>query len=118
MRIAKLLWQHQHPANPRDVYKRQGLIDGKAGELASAIGQWCKGHAPTATSASFDGEVYVDCLLYTSLLIAGGARVPLKDDFPKGRLYDLFNTKPDEVAAKKRESDFAKRARRRKAPSK
>ena len=37
-----------------------GLIDGKAGELASAIGQWCKGHAPTATSASFDGEVYVD----------------------------------------------------------
>lgn len=36
------------------------LIDGKAGELASAIGQWCKGHAPTATSASFDGEVYVD----------------------------------------------------------
>lgn len=37
-----------------------GLIDGKDGELASAIGQWCKGHAPTATSASFDGEVYVD----------------------------------------------------------
>ena len=37
-----------------------GLIDGKAGDLASAIGQWCKGHAPTATSASFDGEVYVD----------------------------------------------------------
>lgn len=37
-----------------------GLIDDKAGELASAIGQWCKGHAPTATSASFDGEVYVD----------------------------------------------------------
>lgn len=37
-----------------------GLIDGKAGELASAIGQWCKSHAPTSTSASFDGEVYVD----------------------------------------------------------
>lgn len=37
-----------------------GLIDGKAGDLASAIGQWCKGHAPAATSASFDGEVYVD----------------------------------------------------------
>lgn len=37
-----------------------GLIDGKAGDLASVIGQWCKGHAPTATSASFDGEVYVD----------------------------------------------------------
>ena len=48
------------------------------------------------------------------LLIAGGARVPIKDDFPKGRLYELFNTKPDEIAAKKRESDFAKRARRRK----
>lgn len=37
-----------------------GLIDNKTGELASAIGQWCKGHAPTAASASFDGEVYVD----------------------------------------------------------
>lgn len=37
-----------------------GLIDGKTGDLASAIGQWCKGHAPTAASASFDGEVYVD----------------------------------------------------------
>ena len=36
------------------------------------------------------------------LLIAGGARVPLKDDFPKGALYDLFNTKPDEIAALKR----------------
>jgi len=48
------------------------------------------------------------------LLIAGGARVPLKDDFPKGKLYELFNTKPEEIAAKKRESDFAKRARRRK----
>lgn len=52
------------------------------------------------------------------LLIAGGARVPLKDDFPKGRLYDLFNTKPEEVAAKKRESDFAKRAMRRKVAPK
>lgn len=49
------------------------------------------------------------------LLIAGGARVPLKDDFPKGRLYDLFNTKPEEIAAKKRESDFAERERRRKS---
>lgn len=37
-----------------------GLIDGKAEELASALGDWCKSHAPTATSASFDGEVYVD----------------------------------------------------------
>ena len=48
------------------------------------------------------------------LLIAGGARVPLKDDFPS-RLYDLFNTKPEEIAAKKRESDFAERERRRKS---
>ncbi len=47
------------------------------------------------------------------LLIAGGARVPLKDDFPKGALYDLFNTKPEEIAAKKRESEFAERAKRR-----
>ena len=44
------------------------------------------------------------------LLIAGGARVPLKDDFPKGRLYDLFNTKPDEIAERKRAAYFAKRA--------
>ena len=48
------------------------------------------------------------------LLVAGGARVPIRDDFPKGALYDLWNTKPEEIAAKKRESDFAKRARRRK----
>ena len=32
------------------------------------------------------------------LLIAGGVRVPIRDDFPKGRLYDLWNTKPLEVA--------------------
>ena len=36
------------------------------------------------------------------LLVAGGARVPIKDDFPKGALYDLFNTKPEEIAALKR----------------
>ena len=41
------------------------------------------------------------------LLIAGGARIPIKDDFPKGKLYDLFNTKPDEVAAAKRAVRFA-----------
>ena len=34
---------------------------------------------------------------------------------PEGRLYDLFNTKPEEIAAKKRESDFAERERRRKS---
>ncbi|MGO5267059.1 VirB4-like conjugal transfer ATPase, CD1110 family [Parafannyhessea umbonata] len=38
------------------------------------------------------------------LLIAGAARVPIKDDFPRGQLYDLFNTKPDEVAELKRAS--------------
>lgn len=37
-----------------------GLVDGKAGELASAIGSWCASHAPSATSAAFDGEVYLD----------------------------------------------------------
>ena len=41
------------------------------------------------------------------LLVAGGARVPIKDDFPKGKLYDLFNTKPEEIAALKRASKFA-----------
>ena len=33
------------------------------------------------------------------LLIAGGARVPVEDDWPRGRLYDLWNTKPTETAA-------------------
>lgn len=37
-----------------------GLIDGKNGELASAVGAWCASHAPSATTASFDGEVYLD----------------------------------------------------------
>ena len=45
------------------------------------------------------------------LLIAGGARIPIKDDFPKGRLYDLFNTKPEEIAAMKKASEFAARAK-------
>lgn len=47
------------------------------------------------------------------LLIAGGARIPIKDDFPKGALYDLFNTKPEEIAALKRASGFAENARKR-----
>ena len=47
------------------------------------------------------------------LLVAGGARIPIKDDFPKGALYDLFNTKPDEVAeARRAASDTARLARR------
>jgi hypothetical protein len=49
------------------------------------------------------------------LLVAGGARIPIKDDFPKGALYDLFNTKPEEIAAMKKASEFAARARARKA---
>ena len=32
------------------------------------------------------------------LLISAGIRVPITDDFPKGSLYDLWNTKPAEVA--------------------
>lgn len=48
------------------------------------------------------------------LLVAGGARIPIKDDFPKGPLYDLFNTKPEEIAAMKKASEFAARARLRK----
>lgn len=47
------------------------------------------------------------------LLVTGGARVPIKDDFPKGKLYDLFNTKPEEIAALKKASEFARRARER-----
>ena len=42
------------------------------------------------------------------LLIAGGARIPIKDDFPKGGLYDLFNTKPEEIAEAKRAKAFAR----------
>ena len=47
------------------------------------------------------------------LLVAGGARVPIKDDFPKGALYDLFNTKPDEVAEAKRAARSPRGASRR-----
>ncbi len=36
------------------------------------------------------------------LLIAGEAVVPFKDDWPHGKLYDLWNTKPDEIAAEKK----------------
>lgn len=36
------------------------LIDGKTDQLASAISEYCRAHVPTATKASFDGEVYLD----------------------------------------------------------
>ncbi|WP_165055362.1 MULTISPECIES: VirB4-like conjugal transfer ATPase, CD1110 family [unclassified Adlercreutzia] len=46
------------------------------------------------------------------LLVAGGARVPIRDDFPKGALYDLFNTKPEEIAQLKRAKAFYDNARK------
>ena len=51
------------------------LVDGRTDELAAAISEWAAGHAPTAASATFDGEVFVD--------IAGGrvsATFHLDDD--------------------------------------
>jgi hypothetical protein len=36
------------------------------------------------------------------LLIAGPAVIPFKDDWPHGCLYDLWNTKPSEIAEKKK----------------
>lgn len=36
------------------------LIDGKADALASAITDYCRDRVPTATKATFDGEVYLD----------------------------------------------------------
>ena len=42
------------------------------------------------------------------LLVAGGVRVPIRDDFPKGALYDLFNTKPEEIAQIKRAQAVAR----------
>ena len=53
------------------------------------------------------------------LLISAGIRVPITDDFPKGPLYDLWNTKPAEVAEREmrraareaEESEWPARAR-------
>lgn len=36
------------------------LIDNRQAELASALSAWCRSHAPAASSAVFDGEVYLD----------------------------------------------------------
>lgn len=54
-------------------------------------------------------EAYIDESIKPGegMLIAGGARIPIKDDFPKGRLYDLFNTKPEEIAQIKRAARFS-----------
>ena len=53
-------------------------------------------------------EAYIDESIKPGegLLVAGGARIPIKDDFPKGALYDLFNTKPEEIAQIKRAKKF------------
>jgi hypothetical protein len=61
---------------------------------------------------SEEEESYIDESISPGdgLLIAGGARVPIVDDFPKGALYDLFNTKPEEIAERKRAEYFARRA--------
>ena len=40
------------------------------------------------------------------LLVAGAARIAITDDWPKGLLYDTFNTKPEEIAAIKRAARF------------
>lgn len=36
------------------------LIEGKTDELAASIAAYCKDHVPTATKATFDGEVFLD----------------------------------------------------------
>jgi hypothetical protein len=36
------------------------LIDGRNGDLAKAVASYCREHVPTATKATFDGEVYLD----------------------------------------------------------
>jgi hypothetical protein len=61
-------------------------------------------------SLSAQEESYIDDSIKAGegLLVAGGVRVPLKDDFPKGGLYDLFNTKPEEIAKIKRAQALAR----------
>lgn len=46
------------------------------------------------------------------LLLADGKVIAFKDDFPKGRLYDLFTTKPEDVIERNR-ARFAERMRAR-----
>ena len=38
----------------------ESLVEGKTDELAASIAAYCKDHVPTATKASFDGEVFLD----------------------------------------------------------
>ena len=49
-------------------------------------------------------EKYIDksCADGSGLLCVKAARVCFEDNFPKGRLYDLWNTKPEEIAERRR----------------
>ena len=54
------------------------------------------------------------------LLVAGSAIIPFKDSWPKGKLYDLWNTKPDEIAELKRakwQDDDDDKAKEKQAPT-
>ena len=44
------------------------------------------------------------------MLVAGGVRVPIRDDFPKGIIYDILNTKAAEIAELKRKEAFKRNA--------
>lgn len=45
------------------------------------------------------------------MLVAGGVRVPIRDDFPKGLIYDILNTKALEIAELKRKEAFERNAK-------
>ena len=59
-------------------------------------------------SLSGTEEGYIDDSIKAGegMLVAGGVRIPIFDDFPHGALYDLFNTKPEEIAELKRKQAF------------
>jgi type IV secretory pathway VirB4 component len=60
-----------------------------------------------ALSATEEGYIDDTAAPGEGLLVAGGVRVPIRDNFPKGALYDLFNTKPTEIAEAKRAARLA-----------
>ena len=80
-----------------------GLSSSQAG-LVVLPGALCM-----AVVAPFAGR-WFDRFGMRPLLVVGGARVPITDRFPHGALYDLFNTKPEEIAEKKRAEYFARKA--------
>ena len=45
------------------------------------------------------------------MLVAGGVRVPIRDDFPKGIIYDILNTKAAEIAELKRKEAFERNSK-------